>query len=153
VLLFLHWCYEEELAVGRLIRFGISMDSGLLETFDRLISQKGYGNRSEAIRDLIRDSLVEAEWAGGSAETLGTITIVYDHDTREISNALIHLQHDYYRAIISTTHIHVDEHNCLEVLIVRGRGNDIREIADRLIGTRGVKHGKLSLTTTGRDLR
>jgi CopG family nickel-responsive transcriptional regulator len=136
-----------------LTRFGVSMDSALLDKFDRLIARQGYTTRSEAVRDLVRDKLVEAEWEVGAEETLGTITIVYNHHTREISQALNQLQHRYYRSILSTTHIHVDEHNCLEVLIVRGKGTDIKEISDRLIGTRGVKHGRLSLTTTGRDLK
>ncbi len=139
--------------MSHLTRFGISMDSDLLKRFDDLIARKGYTNRSEAIRDMVRDSLVEAEWDGGGQETLGAITIVYSHHTREISDVLTHLQHKFYGSIISTTHVHVDEHNCLEVLIVRGKGDDIRKISDRLIGTRGVKHGKLSLTTTGKDLK
>ena len=139
--------------MSQVTRFGISMDTRLLERFDELIAQRGYGNRSEAIRDLIRDSLVGDEWEAGTSQILGTITIVYDHHTREISHALTHLQHDYYLAIVSTTHVHVDEHNCLEVLIVRGKGDEIKRIADRLIGTKGVKHGKLSVTTTGRDLK
>jgi len=138
--------------MGEVVRFGVSLDEGLLEKFDQLIARKGYTNRSEAIRDLIRDSLVQAEWEVGVGETIGTITIVYSHHTREISDTLAHLQHQYYRSIVSTTHIHLDEHNCLEVLIVRGKGGEIEEISDRLIGARGVKHGKLSLTTTGKDL-
>jgi CopG family nickel-responsive transcriptional regulator len=139
--------------MNQTIRFGVSMDSELLAGFDYLIERKGYTNRSEAIRDLIRKNLVEEEWEIGSEETLGTITIVYSHHTREISDVLNHMQHQYYMSIISSTHIHVDEHNCLEVLIVRGKGVDIKEISDRLIGTRGVKHGRLSLTTTGKNLR
>jgi len=138
--------------MGEIVRFGVSLDEGLLEKFDQLIAHRGYTNRSEAIRDLIRDSLVQAEWEVGVGETIGTITIVYSHHTREISDTLAHLQHQYYRSIVSTTHIHLDEHNCLEVLIVRGKGGEIEEISDRLIGARGVKHGKLSLTTTGKDL-
>jgi CopG family nickel-responsive transcriptional regulator len=138
--------------MAKLVRFGISMDGQLLAGFDQLIARKGYTNRSEAIRDLVRASLVETQWELGNDETLGTITIVYNHHTREISDVLNHLQHQYYESIISSTHIHVDEHNCLEVLIVRGKGGDIKKISDRLIGTRGVKHGKLSLTTTGKDL-
>ncbi|MFA4915267.1 MAG: nickel-responsive transcriptional regulator NikR [Syntrophales bacterium] len=138
--------------MGEVVRFGVSLDESLLERFDRLISRKGYTNRSEAIRDLIRDSLVQAEWEVGTEETIGTITIVYNHHTRELSDTLAHLQHQSYKAIISTTHIHMDEHNCLEVLIVRGKGEEIKEISDRLIGARGVKHGKLSLTTTGKEL-
>lgn len=138
--------------MSEIIRFGISMDSALLGKFDQLIARKGYSNRSEAIRDLIRDSLVQAEWEGGSEETLGTITLVYSDRTRELSEVLNHLQHRFYKSIISTTHIHLDEHNCLEVLIVMGKGEEIKKISDRLIGTKGVKHGKLSLTTTGKDL-
>ena len=138
--------------MGEVVRFGVSLDEGLLEKFDQLIARKGYTNRSEAIRDLIRDSLVQAEWEVGGGETIGTITIVYSHHTREISDTLAHLQHRYYTSIVSTTHIHLDEHNCLEVLIVREKGEEIKEISDRLIGARGVKHGKLSLTTTGKDL-
>ncbi len=139
--------------MSEITRFGISIDSTLLKSFDQIIAQKGYTNRSEALRDLIRDSLVQAEWQAGSKETIGTISIVYSHTTRELSEVLNHLQHRYYKSIISTTHIHLDEHNCLEVLIVRGQGEEIKKISDRLIGTRGVKHGKLSLTTTGKGLK
>ena len=133
-------------------RFGVSIEESLLKNFDRLISRKGYQNRSEAIRDLIRDSLVKEEWKEGKKEMAGTITMVYNHHTRELSRILTQMQHDQYQTILSTLHIHLDEHNCLEVLVVRGRGEEIQKISDRLIGTRGVKHGKLSLTTTGRDL-
>jgi len=138
--------------MSEITRFGISINSRLLKRFDQLIDRKGYTNRSEAIRDLVRDSLVQAEWKAGSEETMGTITIVYSHHTRELSEVLTQLQHRYFRAIVSTTHIHLDEHNCLEVLIVRGKGEEIKKISDRLIGTKGVKHGKLSLTTTGKNL-
>jgi len=138
--------------MDEIIRFGVSLTDNLLKKFDRLIERKGYTNRSEAIRDLIRDSLVQEEWNAGSEETLGTITLVYNHHTRVLADVLTHLQHRYYQSILSTTHIHLDEHNCLEVLIVRGKGEEIKKISDRLIGTKGVKHGKLSLTTTGKDL-
>lgn len=131
-----------------LTRFGISLDAGLLKKFDRLIKGKGYANRSEAIRDLIRDELVREQWEAGTEETAGTITIVYSHDTRELNKTLNDLQHSHHTNIVSTMHIHLDGHNCLEVLVVRGRAMDIRKIADRLIGTRGVLHGKLTLTTT-----
>ena len=119
---------------------------------DRLIAAKGYKTRSEAIRDLIRDTLVAEEWESSKVETVGTITIVYSHDTRELADTLTDLQHHYHTAIISTMHIHLDAHNCLEVLVVKGRGSEIKKIADRLIGTRGVKHGKLTVTSTGRGL-
>ncbi len=133
-------------------RFGVSIDEDLLGKFDRLIARKGYGSRSEAIRDLIRDSLVQTEWESASQETIGTITIVYNSHTRELSDLLTQLQHRHYRSVISTTHIHLDDENCLEVLIVRGRGDEIKNISDLLISARGVKHGRLSLTTTGKDI-
>ncbi|GAB4541857.1 MAG: nickel-responsive transcriptional regulator NikR [Thermodesulfovibrionia bacterium] len=134
-------------------RFGISLDGALLKRFDAQISRKGYKNRSEAIRDLIRDSLVREEWEDGNKETVGTITIVYSHDKRELADALIDLQHNFYTSILSSLHIHLDEHNCLEAIVVKGRANEIRKIADRLIGMKGVKHGKITLTTTGRHLK
>lgn len=134
-------------------RFGISLDHSLLKSFDSLIARKGYANRSEAIRDLIRDSLVMEEWEKGDRETVGTITIVYSHDTRELVDVLTDLQHYFYTSIISSMHVHLDGHNCLEVLVVRGNGRDIKKIADRLIGRKGVKHGKLTVTTTGKHLK
>lgn len=134
-------------------RFGISLDATLLKDFDSLISKKGYANRSEAIRDLIRDSLVREEWEEDNRETVGTITIVYSHNTRELVDVLTDLQHRFYTSIISSLHVHLDGHNCLEVLVIRGKGKDIKKIADRLIGTKGVKHGRLSLTTTGKDIK
>jgi CopG family nickel-responsive transcriptional regulator len=136
-----------------IFRFGVSIDKVLIERFDRLIKKKGYTNRSEAIRDLIRDNLVSEEWESSSTETVGTITIVYSHDTKELTDTLTDLQHHYYDSIVSSMHIHIDEHNCLEVIVVRGKSGEIKAIADRLISTKGVKHGKLSLTTTGKHLK
>jgi CopG family nickel-responsive transcriptional regulator len=133
-------------------RFGVSIDSHLIRKFDGLITRKGYANRSEAIRDLIRDRLVEEEWKAGRQETVGTITIVYNHHTRELEHALTDMQHRSFHQIISALHVHLDAHNCLEVLVVKGKGRDIKKIADRLIGTKGVKHGKLTMTTTGKGL-
>ena len=134
-----------------LTRFGISLEQGLLKKFDRLIEQKRYASRSEAIRDLLRGSLVqEEEDAGG--EVAGTITLVYSHDTRELTDTLTEIQHHYHSLVISTMHIHLDGHNCLEVLVVKGRSSDVKKVAHRLIGTRGVKHGKLSITTTGKEI-
>ena len=125
-------------------RFGISLEKALIERFDRLIKKKGYANRSEAIRDLIRDSLVTEEWESLSDETVGIITLVYSHDTRELTDNLTDFQHLYHNAIISAMHIHLDEHNCLEAIVVKGKAKEIKTIADRLIGTKGVKHGKLT---------
>lgn len=133
-------------------RFGISLDNELLEKFDSLITGKGSSNRSEAIRDLIRDTLVQEEWHGDK-ETAGTLTIVYSHHTRELADTLTDLQHKYFKSIVSAMHIHLDEHNCLEVLVLKGKGSVIKKISDMLIGTRGVKHGKLTVTTTGKHIK
>lgn len=133
------------------IRFGISLDHHLLEGFDRLIKDKNYANRSEAIRDLIRNQLVDEEWKTRQ-KVIGTITLVYDHDVRELGETLAHLQHRYHKMVKSTLHVHLDERHCMEVLVVMGKGLEVKSIADRLIGTRGVKHGKLTMTTTGRGL-
>ncbi len=133
-------------------RFGVSIEERLLKNFDRLIAEKGYQNRSEAIRDLIRDSFVQEEWKEGTKEMVGTIAIVYSHHTRELSRTLTDMQHRFYKSILSTLHVHLDEDHCLEVLVVRGKAEELKKIGDRLIGTKGVKHGKLSLTSTGQDL-
>ena len=133
-------------------RFGVSIDSQLGKRFDEHIKRKGYSTRSEAIRDMIRDVLVEEQWETGKQETVGTITIVYNHHTRELDHALTDMQHQSYHQIISALHVHLDAHNCLEVLVVKGKSQEIKKIADRLIGTKGVKHGKLTMTTTGKEL-
>jgi CopG family transcriptional regulator, nickel-responsive regulator len=138
--------------VQDIIRFGVSMDAALLERFDKHIQDRGYGNRSEAIRDLVRDSLVREEWEGGD-EVVGTITLVYDHHVRELSERLTDIQHDHFNSVLSSLHIHLDHHNCLEVIVVRDEASKVQKFADRLIGTRGVKHGKLSATTRGAKLR
>ncbi len=135
-----------------LTRFGVSIKDDLLKRFDELIMEKNYVNRSEAIRDLIRDMLVDEENKDENTEVVGTITIVYDHEVHELSDVLTEIQHKALKAIVSTLHIHLDAHNCLEVLVVKGKGKDIRSIADTLIGTKGVKHGKLTITTMGKYL-
>ena len=133
-------------------RFGVSIDSGLLEQFDRLIESKGYTNRSEAIRDLIRDYLVAEDWRTEKGTAVGTITLVYDHHLREMADKLTDIQHQYHQNIISVLHVHLDAHNCLEVLVVKGEKATIQMIADRLGGARGVKHCKLVTSTTGENL-
>jgi CopG family nickel-responsive transcriptional regulator len=138
--------------VAGITRFGMSIDNALVRKFDALIAKQGYGSRSAAIQDLIRDKLVEEEWKAGDQETVGTITIVYNHHTRELEHALTEMQHKSFQQIVSALHVHLDPHNCLEVLVVKGKGHDIKKIADRLIGARGVKHGKLTMTTTGKEL-
>lgn len=138
--------------MGETIRFGVSIDDKLLENFDRLIDLKGYMNRSEAIRDLIRGALVETKWEAGEEETVGTVTLVYNHHVRDLSDKLTEHQHLHHNEIISALHVHLDAHNCLEVLVVRGKARDVKRIADELIGVKGVKHGKLVMTTTGEEL-
>lgn len=133
-------------------RFGVSLEERLLAKFDRLIGGKGYANRSEAIRDLIRDSLVREQWELEDTDAVGTLTLVYDHETRELEERLTELQHAHYQAIVSTLHVHLDAHHCLEVLILRGKAGLLKSIADRLIGTRGVKHGTFSATAEGKAL-
>ncbi len=141
-----------EVSMSDLVRFGVSIDGQLMKKYDSLIARKGYKNRSEAIRDLIRDRLVGEEWEGGDEDTVGTITLVYNHHTRELDHALTEMQHKSFHQIISALHVHLDAHNCLEVLVVKGKSRELRKIADRLIGARGVKHGKLTMTTTGKEL-
>jgi CopG family transcriptional regulator, nickel-responsive regulator len=138
--------------VTELTRFSISLDERLLHDFDRLIKRKGYTNRSEAIRDLIRDNLVREQWETGTAEAVGTITLVYSHETRELTDKLTDLQHHHYDCVVSTLHVHLDAHHCLEVMVVRGKAAELKKIADRLIGTRGVKHGTFSATAEGKAL-
>lgn len=140
------------LVESELQRFGVSMESVLLDQFDRLIHLKGYGSRSEAIRDLIRDYLVEEEWRTENGEAVGTVTLIYDHHVRDMADKLADLQHGFYENIVSVLHVHLDAHNCLEVLVVRGDKAAIQHIADLMSSTKGVKHCKLVSTTTGANL-
>jgi len=133
-------------------RFGVSIPDELLLKLDTLAKKKGYSNRSEVLRDLIRDRFVDEEWAGGNTEVVGTVTLAYNHHAHDLSDKLADLQHSHFKNIVSTTHIHLDAHNCLEVLVVRGKSQKVKEIADRLISTKGVKHGKLVMTSTGKGL-
>jgi CopG family transcriptional regulator, nickel-responsive regulator len=139
--------------VGRLTRFSVAMDEDLLVSFDDLVSRRGNAvNRSEAVRDLVRDALVDAEWEDSTGEIVGTITMVFDHHASELSDKLDSLQHAHHERIVSSMHVHLDAHNCLEVIVVRGTSAQVRAIADGLLGTKGVKHGKLVSTTTGQHL-
>jgi len=133
-------------------RFSVSIESDLLDRFLGMARKRGWGNRSEAVRNVMRDALVRDEWEGGD-EIVGTITIVYDHHKRELNDRLTNIQHDHHEAIIAATHIHLDHDNCMEMIAVRGTASQVQRIADTLIGTRGVKHGKLTATTTGKKLR
>ena len=139
--------------MSEVMRFGISIDERLLEKFDLLISDKGYSNRSEAVRDLIRNALVDEQWSrDDQQEMVGTVSLVYNHHTRELSDKLTEHQHSHHHNIISALHVHLDEHNCLEVVVIKGTAKEIRRLADEMIGTKGVKHGKLMTTTTGEGL-
>jgi len=135
----------------KVFRFGISLDKDLLDKFDRLIREKNYTNRSEAFRDLIREDLVKAEWRQNK-EIVGAITLIYDHHKRELVNKLMDIQHDFGDIIISSQHIHLDHNNCLEIIAVKGVAKEAQRLADSLKSVKGVKHGTLSLSTTGKDI-
>lgn len=135
-----------------IVRFGISIKEDLLLRFDDLITQKGYVNRSEAIRDLIRNALVDNDLSNGEEEAIGTISMVYDHHTRDLADKLTEHQHSHHKEIVSALHVHLDHHHCLEVVVTKGRAREIKRLADELIGTKGVKHGKLMMTTTSKGL-
>lgn len=136
----------------RIARFSISLDRNLLRQLDRMLREKGYKNRSLAVADMVRERLVEHQQQLGSTEAVATVTLVYDHHRSHVQEALTALQHRFRGSIVSSLHVHLDHHNCLEVLVLRGKAPDLRVLADRLIAAKGVKHGKLTLTTTGRDL-
>jgi len=136
-------------------RVGISLEVELLKQFDRLIAHKGYVNRSEAIRDLIRDSLVQREWSEsiGREERVAVVALVYDHDASSLVQKLAHIQHENHKAVVSSLHVHMDEHNCLEVLVLRGRASEVIAMGEGLVSTRGVKFGRVLPATTGKGLR
>jgi CopG family transcriptional regulator, nickel-responsive regulator len=135
-----------------LIRFGVSLEKSLLEKFDTLIHEKQYTNRSEAIRDLIRENLVKKEWESNK-EVTGAITLVYDHHKREMVNHLMNVQHDYHDTIVSTQHIHLDHHNCLEVVVVKGKSQNAEQLFNKLKSAKGVMHAGFTITTTGKNLK
>jgi CopG family nickel-responsive transcriptional regulator len=134
-------------------RIGISLEDDLLAQFDRLIERKGYTSRSEAIRDLIREQLVQREWSeSGGGEKVAVVTIVYDHASSSLAQKLTHIQHENHRAVVSALHVHMDEHNCLEVLVLRGEAGAIVSMAEGLVSTRGVKYGRVVPATSGHAL-
>ena len=135
-------------------RFTISVPPELLATFDEVCAGKGYTSRSEAVRDAIRDYLIAHEWASheDEGEVVGTITLVYDHEIRKLSDELLERQHRKHAQILSSLHVHLDARNCLEVVVVRGTGREVAALADLLISLRGVKHGRLVSSTTGTEL-
>jgi len=134
------------------VRFTVSVPQTLAKQLDRMTREKGYDNRSLAVADMIRSQLVEHRQNYGDHDIAGTITLVYDHHKQHVQATLTDIQHDHHDVIISTLHVHLDHDNCLEVLAVRGRAGTIKKIADELIAAKGVKHGKLTVTSSGKDL-
>lgn len=135
-----------------IFRFGVSLDKDLLDKFDRLIRGKNYSNRSEALRDLIRQELVKKEWQEGE-EVAGAINLIYDHHKRELLDKIMDIQHDFQKLIISTQHIHLDHNNCLEIIAVKGNPKQVQRLSDILRSVKGVKHGALSMSTTGKGIK
>lgn len=138
--------------MSKLTRIGVAIDEDLLAKFDALIAGRGYSNRSEAFRDLIRDQLVEESWKSPESEVVGSLTLVYNHHVRMLSDKLLDMQHDHHQEILSTLHVHLDHDNCLEVLLIKGKAEQVRRIADALVSTKGVKHGKLSIASSGKEI-
>jgi CopG family nickel-responsive transcriptional regulator len=139
--------------MSNLTRIGVALDADLLDKFDALIHERGYENRSEAFRDLIRNELVEASWKSPDAEVVGSVTLVYDHRVRLLHEKLLDLQHDAHEAILSTLHVHLDHDNCLEVLLIKGPAAKVQRLANAIISTKGVKHGRLTISSIGKDLK
>ena len=138
--------------MGVLSRIGIALDSDLLKRFDRSIARRGYTNRSEAFRDLIRDRLVTEQTAAPDATVVGTVTLIYDHHSHGVSEKLTEVQHDNHDLVVSTSHAHLDHESCLEVLIVHGKSARVEQFADRLIGLKGVQHGRLVMTVPAHQI-
>jgi len=138
--------------MGELSRIGVAIDSDLLKKFDDLIARRSYTNRSEAFRDLIREALIEKTAERPDSIVVGTVTLVYDHHVRQLAERLTDMQHESYHNVLSTLHVHLDHDHCLEVLVLRGKASLVQKIADALISTKGVKHGRLTITTTGASL-
>lgn len=138
--------------MGDLSRIGIALDSELLERFDHSIARRGYTNRSEAFRDLIRDRLVSEQTAIPNATVVGTVTLIYDHHSHGVTEKLTEIQHAHHHLIVSTSHAHLDLDSCLEVLIVHGKSSQVEQLADLLIGLKGVQHGRLAMTAPQRPL-
>jgi CopG family transcriptional regulator, nickel-responsive regulator len=135
--------------MSTLSRIGVAIDSALLKKFDALIGRRGYTNRSEAFRDLIRDALIEQTASRAENVVVGTVTLVYDHHVRMLSERLTEMQHDHFHIVLSTLHVHLDHDHCLEVLVLKGKASMVQKMADALISTKGVQHGRLTITTAG----
>lgn len=132
-------------------RTGVSIEPELLDKFDRFIAKRGYQNRSEALRDLIRESLI-TEDIEQNRPVVATLSLIYDHHRHDLSNKLNEIQHHSHENVLAATHVHLDHDNCLEVVILKGRSGDVKRLADHMLSMRGVKHGKLVITSTGKGL-
>ena len=133
-----------------LMRFSVAMPEGLLEEFDAFVARRGLAkNRSEVVRDLVRDALIESECASPGAQVVGTLTISFNHHASDLQEKLDHIQHEHFDMIVSSMHVHLDAHNCLEVIVLRGEAQQVQQISDLILGTKGVTNGKLVLTTVG----
>lgn len=132
--------------MAKLTRFGVAMDKELLECFDRFLAGKGYQNRSEAIRDLVRNALIQEAWEQAKGEVIAIIALIYDHEVRGLSDRLTDIQHHSLPLLISTLHVHLDERHCLEVIVVRGKAEPVREFAHRLLAIKGILHGGIVAT-------
>ena len=134
---------------GKLRRFSLSMPAKVVERLDAMCKAKGYQSRSQAVADMVRGKIIEHGAPAGTRVIVGNVTLVYDHHKRNIQHRITGIQHDHGVAIIATMHVHLDHHNCMEVIAVRGRADVVKRLADRLITVKGVKHGKLTVTATG----
>ena len=137
--------------MSKLVRFGVSLEAGLLAKFDALVRERGWASRSEAFRDFIRRELVKKEWLEGG-EVAGAVTLIYDHHRKDLMGRITDIQHDYHHLIISTQHMHLDHDHCLEIIAVKGNPAEVHRLAETLKAIKGVKHGTLSMSTTGQDL-
>ena len=138
--------------MSKIERVGVSLDRDLLGQFDALIEKQGYANRSEAVRDLIRSRLDQEQLADPETDAVAGIFLVYDHHAANLSAKLTDLQHNHLLHIITSTHVHLDHHNCLEIIILKGKVREIQALADRMTSLKGVKLGRANIMTTGKEL-
>lgn len=138
--------------VSELVRLSISLEQPLMRQLERLVKKSGYANRSEFVRDMIRRRLVEEQWSDERQEVVGTITMIYDHHARQLSDKIVDIQHDYHDRVLATTHVHLSHDLCAEMIMIRGQADEIREISNRLRQLRGVLHAELAMSSTGEKL-
>lgn len=135
--------------MSELVRFSVSLEADLLAEFDRYCAKRHLATRSEAIRQLLRETLTEQAWEEDSKDAAATLTLVYDHHRAQLSDKLLELQHQHTNVVVASTHVHLDHHNCLEVIFLRGRAKTLRDFADQLRGLKGIRTGHLVVAQTG----